>query len=97
MIDIKTEGILNNKKNGNMEVIDFVRLIHQGKIKEDYMRRFSTLKYPCPPEKLLRGRSMTCFRCVECQNYAISRVKEYKNHYAVGKDRFEKSDLDDLE
>ena len=78
-----------------MEIKDFVQLIHEGRIIEDYVRRFSTLTDPCPPEKLLRGRSMTCFFCMDCIDYAKSRVKECKNHYQVNGEKILKEEFNE--
>lgn len=92
MVNIKTEGLFKNK-NGEMSVEEFVKLIHTGEI-DTWMRYHKLTTHKCPPEKLLRGRPETCFRCVSCQKYATSKVKEYKNYYQVGKERFLKEELD---
>lgn len=78
-------------KNGNMELIDFIKLIHTNQL-EDYMRKFSTLRVPCPPYELI-DTNPNCFRCMDCFRNCISKVKEYKSHYQFGKIKFPKDEL----
>ena len=79
-------------KNGNMSTKDFISLIHNDKL-DGYMRKFTTLKDKCPPYELIDD-SISCFYCVPCARHCESRVKIYKNHYSVGKVKFEKSEFD---
>lgn len=87
-----TKKIYRNK-NGCLSVFDFIKLIHNGKL-DEYMRKFSTLKDPCPPYSLIDD-SISCFYCVSCTRQSESRVKEYKNHYTAGKEKFLKSELEE--
>lgn len=89
--DIITEKIYKNK-NGNMDLIDFVMLVHTEKINQ-WMRDHRLNLHPCPPEKLLRGRECACFYCVDCTKYAISKIKEYKSYYQIGKIKISKEEL----
>lgn len=80
-------------KNGNMSVEDFVKMIHNDEL-DGHMRKFQTLKDPCPPYDLIDD-SILCFYCVDCTKQCASKVKEYKNHYTVGKRKFLKEDLNE--
>lgn len=80
-------------KNGFMDIKDFVKLIHTGGI-DGWMRNHKLNIHPCPPYELIND-SIQCFYCVECTNHCISRVKEYKDYYKVGKIKITKEELDE--
>lgn len=75
-------------KNGNMEVEDFVELIHKGKL-DIYMRKFRVSDDQCPPMKLI-SNDVVCFYCKSCHDQCKAKVKEYKTYYQVGRDKFMK-------
>lgn len=80
-------------KNGTMELIDFVKMIHED-ILLDYMRKFRVSDNPCPPYELIDD-SISCFYCMDCWKQCESKVKKYKNHYTIGKKKILKEELDD--
>lgn len=77
-----------------MDLKSFISLIHTGEI-DQWMRKHNTIIHQCPPEKLLKGRECSCFYCVDCTKYAMSKVKETKTYYQVGKEKFTKEELDE--
>lgn len=90
----KADKVYKNK-NGNMDVEDFIRLIHKGdKGFEQYMRDFKTTKHPCPPLKLI-SNNQQCFFCIDCLKYCKNQVKEYKNYYKVGSKKYPKEEFDE--
>lgn len=92
--DVRSDNIskkIYQNKHGCMDLKSFIYLMHTGEI-DTYMRKFSTLKDPCPPYELIDD-SIRCFFCVDCQRQCISRVKEYKNYYKVGRTKIDKTEL----
>lgn len=91
--DILTKKIRTNP-NGNLTIKELVIMIHNGSI-DNYMRKHSLVKDgdKCPPYKLIAS-DQQCYYCVSCFRHCISQIKEYKNHYQVGKEKFIKEDLD---
>lgn len=77
-----------------MDLIDFVKLIHSGEI-SSWMQKHRLNSHQCPPEQLLKGRECVCFYCVDCTKYAMSKIKENKDHYKIGKVIYKKEELDD--
>lgn len=82
-----------DNKNGHLTVEELVKLIHTGKI-DPFLRGFSTIKYPCPPKHFITANP-GWFYCISCYRDSLSRVKEYKDYYKVGKKKYMKSDLEE--
>lgn len=85
---------MRNNKNGNMSIKKWVALIHNGEI-NSWMSHHKVSEDVCPPKSLI-STDVFCYYCVSCQKHCISQVKEFKNHYQVGKVKFMKEDLDKL-
>ena len=88
------EKKLYKNKNGNLSIENFVRLISSGEI-QDFMKHHEVSKHSCPPFSLIPSDQM-CFYWISCIKDCMSQVKEYKNHYQVGKVKYTKEDLDKL-
>lgn len=84
---------IRKNPNGNLEIINFVRMIHTNEI-DIWMRKHSLIKDKCPPYKLIPSDTQ-CTYCITCQQACIDQVKIYKDYYKVGKDKFMKSDLEE--
>lgn len=69
----KTSGIYNNK-NGYLSKDELQRFVDEG-ILEDYLRGFSTLKDRCPPKRMINP-TIDCFRCIDCFQDAVQRLKK---------------------
>lgn len=80
-------------KNGNMEIVDFVRLIHNGEY-DSFIRGHRVSDQPCPPMKLIDSKQM-CFYCFSCFEHCKKQIKENKDYYVVNKKKYMKSDLDE--
>lgn len=76
-----------------MDIKSFIQLIHMGKY-DNWTRRHEVIKHPCPPYELIDDK-IQCFYCFQCQEQCRSRIKEYKDHYRVGKTKYYKNDLED--
>lgn len=81
-------------RNGNIEINDFVKLIHTKEI-DSWARGHRLNLHPCPPIKLLRGKSVNCTYCSKCISECAGKVKEYKSHYQIGNIKILKEELDD--
>lgn len=77
-------------KNGNMEIEDFIKLIHNGI--DNYLKEYSPLNDMCPPVKLIDDKIL-CFYCGECWVNCLAQVKEYKDYYKVGNKKYPKNEL----
>lgn len=80
-------------KNGFLDLRDFIYLIHNREKLDKYMRGFTTLNDKCPPMQLISGNQQ-CFFCIACINYCKEQVKEYKTYYKVGKNKYNKEEIE---
>lgn len=85
-----------NNKIGFLEVEEFIKMIHDNSI-DKYIRAFNPIRMKCPPKRLVSAKASPCFYCTQCQQECIERVKEYKKYYKVGKMKYQKEDLDNME
>lgn len=81
------------RKNGYLEIEEFVRLIHTEEL-DPYMRKFRVTKHKCPPQEL-KSNGIHCYYCLDCFNHCISKVKKYKEHYKVGGKKYPKEGFDE--
>lgn len=82
---------IRKNKNGNMEVEEWIKMIHNNEL-DAFMRKHQVTKDPCPPYELI-PLDTVCTYCTECQRQAAKEVKEFKNYYKVGKKKYKKEDL----
>ena len=81
--------------NGHLTEVEFVKMIHKGTL-DSYMRKFRLVDEKCPPYILISS-DQTCTYCESCHRHCASEVKEYKNYYKIGKKKFLKEELDELD
>lgn len=87
-----TKKIYKNA-NGNMSIEEFVKIKHNQGIGE-YYRGHRVSTHPCPPIRLIDSHQQ-CYYCLDCFEYCNKQIKEYKDYYKIGKDKFYKKDLEE--
>ena len=88
----RNRGNNYNNPNGKMSIKEMIVIKHNNKI-EEFMRNFKVTKNKCPNERLKPKNGM-CFQCIKCIKYAFHEIKEFKNYYKAGKEKFMKGELD---
>ena len=88
-----TDGIKTYRNpNGWLTVEEFISMMHNEEI-DDYANHHRVTRDKCVPLDI-KGDILGCFHCIECFKLARENVKEYKDFYKVGRNKYYKKDLE---